>query len=555
MPLFHLLKEKSQGVHHAALLLAVSSFSSGLLALLRDRLLAGVYGASGDLDIYYASFRVPDFIFSLSLFFAASTAFIPIFLERKQRSATEAQDFFDSIFTVCIGATLFLAATAYIVIPIAIQFIAPGFTDSARLATVHLSRILLFSPLILGVSNLVSGVLQSSKKFLACALSPIVYNLGIISGIVFLYPYFGRDGLAYGVVIGVVLHLCVQIPTLRSLHAFPRVRFLWESNPFQIFWYSFPRALALTVNQVTLLVLTALASLLGAGAISIFNLSSNLYSLPLSVIGLSYSVAAFPFMMELVLKQEQKLFFQYLVTATRHIFFWTFPIVGLFIVLRAHIVRLVLGTGAFAWADTRLTAASLALFAFAIIFQSIVTLFVRGYYALGKVREPIAYNSASAIITIMIAVLFVYLTRASVLFETFFGTLFRIQDLPQVEFLSLPFAFTVGSLVNAILLGFNLFRINGKEELQQIGASVRRIALVSICMSAGAYLVLQALSFMTLDTFISVLIQGGGAAIVAYGIGGVLASQFKIQEYQEIQGLLHARFRRVRMVQPETEHI
>jgi putative peptidoglycan lipid II flippase len=555
MAISNFFRIEPRGVHQAAFLLATTSVANGLLGLFRDRFLAAHFGASRELDIYYAAFRIPDMLFSLSLFFVASTAFIPLFLERKNKSESEAKDFYDSLFSIFFLSMGIIIILAFFVMPYATPYVVPGFDAAARAKTLLISRILLLSPLLLGLSNLVSGVVQASRKFLAYALAPIAYNVGIIFGILILSPRYGLAGIAYGVSVGALLHFLVQVPTLIRLHGLPRFRISMGSKPFQIFRYSFPRATALSLNQLTLFALTALASTLGAGAIAVFNLSNNLYTLPLVVIGLSYSVASFPVMAELALKEDKSLFFEHLLTATRHILFWTMPIAGLFMVLRAHIVRVILGAGAFAWVDTRLTAASLFLFSFAIVTQSLVTLFVRAYYALGKVREPIVYNIIASFVTIFIAVFSVWVMRENESIEIFFGNFLRIGDLRGIQFLSLPLAYSVGALVNALTLGVSIFRISGREEIQQLWRSARSILIISLVMAASAYSVLKLLGFIELSSFTWVFAQGVCAFLAAFGMGIVLSEAMHVREYFEIKQALAGRFIKKAPLQPETEHL
>ncbi|MDA1335075.1 MAG: hypothetical protein O2794_03635 [bacterium] len=561
MVLSRFFKIELKGVHQAALLLAFTSIFNGVLGLFRDRLLASNFGASRMLDMYYAAFRVPDIIFSLSLFFIASTAFIPLFLEHRNRSQKEAQLFFDSIFSIFLGAVIVLVVIAFFVLPHVIPFVVPGFSLEEQANTLILSRIMLLSPVFFGISSIVSGVIQSAKKFFAYAMAPIMYNGGIILGILFFFPRYGFSGLAYGVVLGALLHLFVQLPTLLKLHSLPRIRFSRAARPFQIFKYSFPRAFALSFNQITLLILTAVASTLSAGAISIFNLSHSLYSLPLIIIGLSYSVAAFPSMAELALKNEKKVFFDHLVSATRHILFWTVPITALFIVFRAHIVRLVLGAGAFGWIDTHLTIASLFLFSFAIMAQSLVTLFVRAYYALAKVRQPILYNAISSAVIIFVAFFSIWILDTSLVFKEGFAKLLHVglENIAErdITLLGLPLAFSIGSLTNAILLGRGLFRMNGENEIKKLMRSFRRILAAAIGMSATAYLVLQVLGrSFTFDTFIGLSLQAGIALVVSLGVGMFLFRKLGVEEFEDIVSALHTKFRKQKNVlQPEVEHL
>ncbi len=553
-------KVEAAGVHQTALLLALMNIINGVLGLLRDRFLAAEFGASRSLDIYYAAFRLPDILFSLSLFFIASTAFIPLFIAREEESPKKAQEFFDSLVTIFVIAMIIAIAIVYRYMPQIIPFMVPGFSTDEITSTVMLSRIMLFSPLFLGFSSLISGVIQSSKRFFAYAIAPLFYNIGIIIGVIVFLPVWGIAGLAYGVVFGAALHMIVQVPTLLLIRAFPRLRVKLEARPFDIISYSFPRACALSLNQVSLLVLTAIASTLGVGTIAIFNLSHNLFALPLTIIGLSYSIAAFPTMAELVLKDEKTLFFRQFTNALRHILFWTVPATMLFVVFRAHIVRLVLGTGAFAWLDTHLTIASLFLFSLAIVTQSIVTLAVRAYYALGRIREPLWYNFASFLVTIAAALIGAFVLKEYMVTKQFFAWVLHIhiEDIvaADIAFLALPFAYTLGSLVNAVLLLRSIFRLDGKTTRRALGFAARRIVGLGIAMAFAGYVTLSffADAFL-LETTLAVFMHAFLAGVISLAVGIALAERMKMSEYQEVKEAFIMRFSRRDVLQPETEHL
>src|SRR3989344_2246948 len=178
------LKSVTQG----AAVLAIAGLLADILSLFRDRLLAADFGASRALDIYYASFRIPDLIYTISLFFAASTALIPVLLKKFSEDNKEAEKFFGNIFS------RFFVVVAYFLMPILVPYFAPGFSGEEQASTINLSRILLLSPLLLGLSNLASSVVQSFRRFYIYAVSPLFYNLGIIIGILFLMPKFGLYG-------------------------------------------------------------------------------------------------------------------------------------------------------------------------------------------------------------------------------------------------------------------------------------------------------------------------------------------------------------------------
>ncbi|MCF7835993.1 MAG: hypothetical protein K9M15_02635 [Candidatus Marinimicrobia bacterium] len=374
------LNKETRGLHQVAFLLAFTSVGAKVLAILRDRLLASNFGAGKSLDLYYASFRLPDFLYVVSLFLVSVTALIPLFLESKKRSVEESKNFINSIFTVFFGVIVFLIVISFFAIPFLTSFIAPGFSDSDKEIFIKLSRILLLSPLFLGFSNLIASVIQSFRRFFVYALSGVVYNVGIIFGLVVLEPIIGLQGVVYGVVVGACAHFAIQIPSLVNLGYFPKfTRKIDFSGVKKVFNLSFPRSLGLAVNQIVLMAMTAIASLLAVGSIAVFNLASNLQTIPLGVIALSYSVAAFPSLARNVIKNEKEKFLFSVSSSFNHIVFWLMPFTVLFIVLRAQIVRVVLGAGVFSWADTRLTAATLALFSFSLFAQVVIFLLVRAF--------------------------------------------------------------------------------------------------------------------------------------------------------------------------------
>lgn len=500
-----------------ALLLASGALASSLLALLRDRLLAGVFGASRELDIYYAAFRIPDMLFTLFLLFVASTAFIPVFLKQYAENREEAKKLLDALFTVFLIFSVAITVIVFFLMPYLMPLVVPGFDIASQEKAVILASILLFSPIFLGISNLVSGVIQSFKKFFIYALSPVFYNIGIIIGITVFVPLWGLTGLALGVVLGAFLHFLIQVPVLFVTGYFPVFGSIFAHGVKNIIKLSFPRTLALSMRELTFFAVTAIASTLSAGSIAVFNLSYNLQSLPLAIVGLSYSIAAFPVLSEFAIKKNHALFFQSLEVAFKRIIFWTVPASVLFIVLRAQIVRSILGTGAFGWVDTRLTAATLLLFSIGIVGQSLVVLFVRSFYALGKTREPILYSVLGSLITIILSTLFVYYMKISSSFALFFATLLRVGDIENVVLLALPLAYSVGVTASALFLARSLWVLAppGSGGLMR---SILEIVFASAVMGFTAYFLLRVLSYIfNLETFLGIFSQG-----VLSGLGGIV---------------------------------
>lgn len=556
--IFKLFHREFRDVREAALLLAVSTVASNLLALLRDRLLASRFGAGVELDMYYAAFRVPDLLYAFSLFFVASTAIIPLFLERVSDSEERAREFLDTVLVVFLVSVTLLALAAYVSMPFIVPFYVPGFDMDKQQEVIHMARILLISPLFLGLSGLMSSILQSFRKFFVYAATFLFYNIGIIVGILVFVPLWGLSGLAAGVVLGAFLHVLIQIPSLLRTGFFPRIRIQIYSGMMDVFCRSFPRTVGLAMTQVTFVAITAIASTLGVGSIAIFQLSFNLQSIPLAVIGLSYSVAAFPTMAELIVKRERAVFFEHLVSASRSIIFWTFPVMILFIVLRAHIVRVALGAGEFSWADTRLVAASLALFAVGMVAQNLVALFVRAFYAIGNVRIPLAVNTFVLLVTITCAFFFVRILQEISTIHLPFFQMLRVEDVPQAVVLGLPFAFAVGALVNMALLGFYLRRMDGSSafRLRAFVPFLGEMACAGLLLGVVSYGVLRILApLFTTDTFWGIFLHGFLAGVCGIGTAMLFLFFCGNKELGEMQRALGRKFWQKPAVGFEPEHL
>ena len=221
--LFSAMGREIRGLHEAAYILAIFALLSQVLALFRDKLLAYSFGAGHSLDIYYAAFRVPDFIFALIGSLVSASILLPFFIDRFAKGNEEGRSFADGIFTVFFVIIAIVSILVCILAPYIVPHVLPGFAKDPALPQLILSmRIMLLSPIFLALSNLFSSLTQMRHRFLVYAASPVVYNLGIIVGVVFFYPMFGIVGLAIGVVIGAALHLGIQLPFLINEKLIPR---------------------------------------------------------------------------------------------------------------------------------------------------------------------------------------------------------------------------------------------------------------------------------------------------------------------------------------------
>lgn len=510
-------------INAAALILGAAGLLSRLMGIFRDRMLASEFGAGRELDLYYAAFQVPDFMVMLFVLGAGSAAILPIFQEELLKDEEKARRLISGISTLFFIGSLLATLIIFFITPGIIKIIVPGFSEGERETTITLTRIMIFSPVLFGLSGILSSVVQSFQRFLSYALAPLLYNLGIIMGIMVFVPIFGIKGLAWGVILGAFLHLFLQWLTVRNLGFSPRP--IWDvtSDGFRnVIRLSLPRALSLSVSQLTSLVLIALGSTLAVGSIAVFQLSQNLYFLPIGIFGISYAVALFPQLSRAYITRQAKLFFEEFFLGVRSILFWVMPTLVLFIVLRAHIVRVALGAGKFSWEDTRLTAAVLAILSIGLVANSLMSLLIKGFYALENTWRPLFINIFSSFLSIALAVFFVKALSPDSWVNGFLAPLLRIDDLPDIRVMGLALGFVMGSLFNGWLLYWSLRRLakeRFREEYSFPTRSVFKIVVASFIAGGAAYLVRVSFSeTLPLITFIKVLSHGAIAGVVGFAV-------------------------------------
>lgn len=556
--ILNLLNKDFEGLHEAAYLLGAFALVSQILALLRDRLLAGVFGAGEELDIYYAAFRIPDFIYIAIASFVSITVLVPFLVEKLNgKNGNEpnvAQDFINSVLSVFSIVIIVSCVAAFFLIPELSYVIAPGFNEAAREQFINLSRILLLSPILLGLSSLLGSIVQSIRKFFVYAIGPVLYNLGIIAGIIFLKPEFGIYGVVYGVIAGATLHFLVQLPTVVQNGLMPKFSLKINYEVVrEVMLLSLPRTVTLSMSHLAMVFLVSMASLMGDGAISVFNFSLNLQSVPLSIIGVSYSVAAFPTLAVFFSNGEKKKFAEHVTVAIRHIIFWSMPAIVLFIVLRAQIVRSVLGSGAFDWSDTKLTAAALALFSISLIAQSLNLLFIRGYYASGNTKKPLIINLISISFVVVSAMALVKAFNQFEGFRYFIESLLRIDDSPRSAVIMLPLAYSLGMLLNLALLWFSF-----KKDFEDFSYSIKLAFLNNFsAWVIGGFAAYGALNFLSgifdLNTFWGIFSQGALAGLLGVAVGVLVLFAVGDREVEEARKYLHSKFWKTKVIAPDSE--
>lgn len=401
--------------------------------------------------------------------------------------------------------------------PQLIALITPGFSPELRVTTVTLTRIMFFSPLFLGISSLLGGVLQSFKNFFVFSLAPIFYNLGIIAGALLLVPRLGISGLAWGVVLGAFLHMIIQIPAVRSLGWRWRLFFIdFKNKDFRrIVGMMIPRTLSLAIVQINLLVITIIASTLDSGSLTVFNLANNLQSFPIGIFGISFAVAAFPVLSQVAFDQKKLVdSFSY---ALRQIWFFIIPATVLLLTLRAQIIRVILGSGEFSWDSTVLTINTLGFFALSLFAQAAIPLLTRVFYARCNSKTPFFIGLVSVLVNIFLSL--------------FFGRRMGVAGL--------ALAFSLSSILNFMILWMWLYFEIGGLDQKRIVLSVLKFSAAGLL--AGFFVQLGKIIIwpvIDMTKFWGVLSQGLFAGLLGLMVYCLACYLMKSQEMLEIIGVI-----------------
>lgn len=502
-----ILTRQSKTLLGASATLAFLGLFSRILGVLRDRILASHFGASNLLDVYYVSFDIPDFIFNLLVVGAVASAFIPIFIEYKSKKEGEEWNLANNFLNILVVIMAVTAGVVFIFAPWLISLIAPGFSPEKRELAVLFTRVMLFSPIIFAISVVVGSILQVFHRFLAYALAPIVYNLGIIFGAIFLVPRFGPLGLAEGVVLGALLHLAIQVPALRGIgFQWKKVWHWGDVGMKKILKLMIPRTIGVALFQINLIIIDAFSSKISPGSVTVINLANNFQYLPISLVGISTAVASFPTLSRQALEEDKTVFVERINRTLRQILFIILPLSFLMIYLRTDLIRIVLGSGLFRPRDVELTGNILGFFMIGVFAQSVIPLLARSFYAMQNTSIPVIASIAGV--------------AANIFFAWYFS--------PGLSILALPLAFSLAGILNAVillaLLKYNLRTISLKE------LGVYLLKLLYICAVMVLVMILADI-FINFDlSFTGSLYQIITLSLIGSLTFGVFSSILKINE-------------------------
>lgn len=453
---------KKNSVAGASIILVITLFLSNVLGMLRDHFLTQKI-PTDLLSVYYAAFRIPDFIFNILILGAITSAFIPIFTTLiNQKKEKEAWEVTSSVINLALIFLTGISLVLLFLMPVLVPLFVPGFDVEKQAEVTSLARIMLFSPIFFGMSYIIGGVLNSYKRFLVYALAPLAYNLVIILGTLFFAEKYSITAVAYAVVCGAFLHFLIQLPVAVKLGFRYKLKIYFHHwGVRRIGILMLPRSIALGMNQIMLLVFTAIASSLGGYSVAVYNLADNIQTMPMVVFGTSFATAVFPSLAEAVSSDRLNDFGAQIQKVMRTILFFLVPMTAILILLRTEIIRLIFGSGFFGWEQTIATANVLGILSLSIVFTGLAALFSRGFYALHNTKTPMIITFINIILSIALG----KILSAS------YGVL------------GLAMGFTVGSFVGLLIYYFSLRQKIKFENESRIFVFILKIVFATLFMA------------------------------------------------------------------------
>ena len=416
-----------------SVVLGVTTLASYLLGLVRDHYFAHIFGATRALDAYNAAFLIPDLLFNILVASGIAAAFVPIFtelLKRDTRDTRRADQYANSVITAATGSMIITALVIIIFASPISALVVPGFNLADRELVAKILRLLALSPLFFGASNALGAMLVVKRRFLFYGLSPVLYNLGIIGGTIFLAPRFGIMGVAFGTVAGAFLHFAVRFFDVRRLGFVAKLNFSFKTAEFkQTLRLMLPKMFGHPIELLTFWAFTAIGSTLIPGSVAVISFARNFESVPVSLIGITIATTTFPILALTIVDRSIDRFRKTLKNSFLLIFFTSIAAALVTFWVRGPLIRVALGGGAFNANDIARTAATLGMFALAIPTEAAIQLLARAFYATKNTIIPVVLSIVGFIISVGGAYLLV----------------------PRYEILALPLGFFIGSAVELIL--------------------------------------------------------------------------------------------------------
>lgn len=506
----------------AAFILAVASGLSAILGFIKTRLLASNFGVSNELAVFYTADRIPNLIYSVLIVGAVSTVFIPVFTGLLKKDKEEAFGVASSIINATLLFFGLVGIIMFILAPQIIRLLSVGsFSEKELVLGTNLMRIMLASQTLLVAGSLSTSILQSYNFFAIPALAPVVYNLGMIGGIVFLSDSLGIYGPAVGVAIGSLLHFGIQFPLLKKagFKFFFSMDFK-DKNFKKMLTLIPPRIVSVLLSNLTQTINNSLAILVSTSSVIFLKFADQLQTLPITLFGISVAAASLPTLSSEGAETNKDKYKETFLTSFHQMMYLVMPISMILLILRVPVVRIVYGVQNFPWEATIKTAQTLAFFSIAIFAQSANYLITRAYYALKDTVTPVIVNISTAIINVLISLSFILYFK--------FGVW------------SIAFAYSITSIIDMVALLFLLDKKVGKFDRERLFIPFTKIAWSTAFMGMMLYVPMRFLDEFVFDTTRTINLIGLTlvAGIIGMGAYLIITSLLKVEEIQLFYKLL-----------------
>lgn len=434
-----------------AAILSVLIFASYVMGLVRDRIFARTFGAGPELDAYNAAFRLPELLFDVLVEAGLAAAFIPIFVRLRHGDEEAAHRFGRAILALGVAVMGVGSLLLFVFAEATTSFIAPGFAGEQGQLYVDLFRIMLVTQILFAASLTLGQVLLAEQRYFWYGVAPLLYNAGIVAGVLLLGGRLGIYGAAVGAVFGALIHLGSRFIGLRESSF--RIGFGWRPPPGTLGEFgrlTAPRLVAQPVEPIAFLFFANVASRLPAGSLSVFDYARNFQSVPVSLVGVAFAIAAFPALSVAHADGDRRGFLRLFGTNLAYIVGLTIAAAAVMVVVGELAIGILLGGGRFGPDEVQRTAAVLGVFALSVPFESVAHLLSRAIFATRHTLFQALASIAGLLVTVAAT----------------------LALLPSLDLLALPAGFAIGQAVKVALLGATLaVRLAGWSGSGDVGGS------------------------------------------------------------------------------------
>ena len=407
------LQSTNRRIARAAGTVMAAFILSNLVGLIRGMVIYRTFGTGAELDSFNAANRVAELLFNLIAGGALGSAFIPVFTSFLTRRDSEGSWRLASgiinLLVVSLATVTFLGVIfAPAIVENVLFILNPGVNIGQMALTTHLLRILLPTIIIFGVSGILMGILNSHQQFWIPAIAPAMYSLGMIAGVLLLPEYLGISRLAWGALLGSILHLVVQVPSILRLKFNYQFSFFWKmAEVREVIRLFIPRIFGVAIVQLNFIVNTIIALSLPAGSASALVLAFSLMLMPEMAIAQSIAIAALPSFSRQVAEGKQSEMRSSLAAVLRGVLLLSIPAAVGLILLRVPLVSaLYQRGGVFTAASTAMVAWALLWYSLGLVSHSLVEITSRAFYALHDTRTPVIVGAVAMTLNLVFSFLF-----------------------------------------------------------------------------------------------------------------------------------------------------